>query len=103
MNLPFMNTVNVVFSHFICYLILFSVIVILDLNLLGLGTLCLSQAGNEITTTLSTSKQIVKMFTVLLHEIFTGIVVFDNISIHHKQQNSQRKDNILIDLTAPCW
>lgn len=102
MNLPFMNTVNVVFSRFICYLISFSVIVISALNLLGLGTLCVlarlrdRQWNHQHTQHFQANS---KMFTVLLHEIFffTGVVVFDKLSIHHhKQQNSQRQDNILI-------
>lgn len=47
MNLSLMNTVNVVFSRFICYLIWFSVIVILALNLLGLERRSASPPGRK--------------------------------------------------------
>ena len=40
-----------------------------------------------------------KMFTIMLYEILTGMVVFDNLSICHEQQKC--KDNIF-EITAPC-
>lgn len=85
-NLSLMNTVNVVFSRFICYLIRFSVIVISALNLLGLELWKCVSAGFERQWNYQRTWHFQanpKMFTVLPSD---GVVVFDNLQIGHKQQ-----------------
>lgn len=73
-NLPYMNTVNVVFSRFICYLIWFSVIVISGLNLLGLEvqgkTIFARLIDNKFTSRLGTSKQALRCLLFCIRSFY---------------------------------